>query len=344
MKKWIAVLLTAILTIVSVGCSKGAEKQEGSGQYPKKMVIGVQNMPNDDTIARAQGMFDKYITEPYGVELEFKMFDSGKDVYTAVASDSIDIGLLGTSPAAIAGSLGLDVEMIWIHEVLGDIEALVVRDGLGVETVADLEGMKIATPFASTAHFSLLSLLADAGIEDKVELLDMTTTSIVAAWERGDIDAAYLWEPQLSNLKEMGGTMLMSSADCAKIGCVTANVEIANKDFADKYPQLVTGYIKAVNEAANLYRSNPNEAAKVVAEVLDITEEEALLQMQGGIWLTIDEMLGEEYFGTSDKKGTLATIMKETADFLEQQESIEKAPELSYFEEFVNPEFMEAAK
>lgn len=340
MKRFIALLMTMMMVVGLCACD-GSKDGSAQGSYPKKMVIGIQNMPNDDAIARQQGLFEKYITEPYGVELEFKMFDSGKDVYTAVAANAIDIGLLGTSPAVIAGSLGLDVEMIWIHEVLGDIEALMVREDLGITTVEELAGKKIATPFGSTAHFSLLSLLTQAGIENDVELLDMSTTNIVAAWERGDIDAAYLWEPQLSNLKEMGGVMLKSSADCAEFGCVTANVEIANTDFSAKYPELVSGYIKAVYEAAEMWRNNPDEAATIVADVLGISKEDAMLQMEGGIWLTKDELLSAEYFGTSDAPGALVGVMKETADFLEAQDSIDAAPDEEFFKTFVNPAYIE---
>ena len=76
-----------------------------------------------------------------------------------------------------------------------------------------LIGKKIATPFASTAHYSLLNALKLNGISEKdVELLDMQPADIYAAWQRGDIDAAYVWEPTLANLLS-DGKILLSSAD-----------------------------------------------------------------------------------------------------------------------------------
>lgn len=92
---------------------------------------------------------------------------------------------MGNTNGIIALSRGLDVELIWLHEILGEIEALAVRKDSGIEKVEDLAGKSIATTFASTSHYSLLQVLNEAGIADQVQLLDMQTVDIVAAWERG---------------------------------------------------------------------------------------------------------------------------------------------------------------
>jgi len=62
----------------------------------------------------------------------------------------------------------INVELIWIHEILGDVEALVARDDSGIETIEDLRGKRIATTFASTSHLSLLTILQNANLEDEV--------------------------------------------------------------------------------------------------------------------------------------------------------------------------------
>ena len=64
-------------------------------------------------------------------------------------------------------------------------------------------------------------------------------------------------------------------------------MEIVRRDFAEKYPDIVSKYIKAVDKAVKLYKENEGEAVKTVADALHITEEEeALKQMQGSVWLT----------------------------------------------------------
>ncbi len=328
-----------VLAMVLVSCRKGGKAEENS--LPEEINFGIQRMPNDEAIAISQGFFDKYFSQK-GVKTNFIVFDSGSAVNTALASGSIDFGLEGSSPAVIAKSLGFDIEMIWIHEVLGEIESLAVKNDSGIETLADLVGRQVATPVASTAHYSLLNGLKDAGISEQVEILDMQPKDIVAAWSRGDIEAAYVWQPALANLLE-DGQIILSSEDMAAKGFVTANVEVVSGKFARKYPSMVASYIAAVSEAAEIYRNTPSKAAEIVAGYLEISPESALNQMKGSIWLDEQALLSPQYFGTSDAKGELVQIFKDTADFLAEQGSIESAPDLSVFRNFIEPKYIEMA-
>ncbi|MDT5326803.1 MAG: taurine transport system ATP-binding protein [Mycobacterium sp.] len=58
----------------------------------------------------------------------------------------------------------------------------------------------MGTPFASTAHYSLLAALAQNQLSaSDVRLVDLQPQAILAAWERGDIDAACTWLPTLDD-------------------------------------------------------------------------------------------------------------------------------------------------
>ena len=59
----------------------------------------------------------------------------------------------------------MDVELFWILEDIAAAEALVARNGSGVNSVADLKGKKIGTPFVSTSHFQLLYAMQKAGLK-----------------------------------------------------------------------------------------------------------------------------------------------------------------------------------
>ncbi len=56
-----------------------------------------------------------------------------RDVNTAIAGGSIDIGLVGSSPLAVAASNKLPIETFLIADLIGDAEALVVRNGAGID-------------------------------------------------------------------------------------------------------------------------------------------------------------------------------------------------------------------
>lgn len=337
------IVLAVILVGSFVGCGTNSEKSteipENSSSLPEEINFGILRVPNDETLAMAEGLFDKYFTDK-GIKCNFIVFDSGVDANKALASGSIDFATMGNTNSIIALSKEIEVEMIWIHEVLGEIEALAIKNNSGIDKIEDLSGKKIATPFASTSHYILLNVLKEADIDDQVQLLDMKTAEIVAAWERGDIKAAYTWQPSLGNLLQ-DGKILISSKDMADKGYITANVDVVRKEFANKYPDLVSDFIACLAEAADIYRQNPEAAAAIIAEELEITKEDALLQMQGSTWHTPEELLSQDFFGTSEKSGAFAAVMKDTSDFLQDQGSIENSPSQEEFNDYVNPLYIE---
>lgn len=329
MKKILKGLLACAMVLTFAGCGTNSSEEVTT------VVIGTQQMPNDEGIAKALD----YFTEEMGVEVELRSFDSGRDVATALMTEDIDLGLLGSCPASLAIAQGADVEYIWTHEVLGSAEALVVKDG--IESVEDLKGKTIATPFASTAHFSLLKCLEVNNIDtSEVTILDMQTAEIYTAWESDQIDAAYIWEPTMSQLTD--ANKLVTSGDMADAGYMTANVELVTKSFAEAHPELVEGYISALNRAVELYQNDQNAAVEAISSSLELSKDDALFQMSGSTWLNASEQIAPEYMGTSESKGAIAQNLYDIAEFLMDQGSITEVPELSVFEAAVNPSYAEA--
>ena len=102
---------------------------------------------------------------------------------------------------------------IFVVGLIGESEALVARNGAGIEKVEDLVGKKVAVPFVSTTHYSLLAALKHEGVDPKsVEILNLRPPEIAAAWARGDIDAAYVWDPALGQIKTTGKVVLRLGA------------------------------------------------------------------------------------------------------------------------------------
>lgn len=338
-KKILLFLLITGLALTLTACgSDQAQKGSTEESLPEEINFGILRVPNDETIAIAEGFFDEYFSER-GIEVNTRVFDSGVEANQALASGSIDFATMGNTNAITALARDLNVELVWIHEVLGENEALAVKEGSGIEEAEDLAGKRIAVPFASTAHYVLLNFLKEAGIEEDVQLLDMQTAEIVAAWERGDVQAAYTWQPTLAQLLKSGST-LTDSKEMAEKGYITANVEVVRKSFSEKYPELVADFISALTEAGDIYRNNPEQAAEIAGNDLGLETNVALHQMRGTTWKTREELLSEDFFGTVDQPGNFAVVMKDTSDFLQTQGSIEESPSQAAFNEYVNPEYI----
>lgn len=321
------------------GCDSN-NKQGADQEYPKEVRIGIIRVPNDKQVAIAENYFSTYFDE-LGISQKFVFFDSGVAANQAFASGSIDFAEMGYTNGVVALGSDLPVKLIWLHEIIGSSEGLVVQGEPEIRQVADLVGKKIATPFSSTAHYSLLNSLKEAGIADQVTLLDMQTSEIVAAWERGDIDGAYTWEPTLSVLKEKG-QVIIDSQELAAAGYLTANIELVHENFAKKYPELVTSYLDILNQGVQLYQKEPKKAGKAAAKALDITETEALAQMAGTRWLTKEEQLQEGFLGTQEKPGAFSQVFLETAEFLKDQGVLAEVPTSAAINQFIDTSYLEA--
>src|SRR3546814_11263796 len=89
----------------------------------------------------------------------------------------------------------------WSSDVCSSDLGLVVRADLPISAPTDLSGKRIAVPFGSTSYYLLLSLLRLEHIpENAVTLVDMTPSQARTAWDRREIDGAWLWETALHQM------------------------------------------------------------------------------------------------------------------------------------------------
>lgn len=281
--------------------------------------VAYQTTVDPAKVAQADGAYEKTSKS----EIDWRKFDSGAEVITAVASGDVQIGYVGSSPLAAAASHQLPIQTFLIATQIGAAEALVTRDGSGIKSPADLVGKKIAVPFVSTGHYSLLAALKHWNIDPaSVQVLNLAPPAIIAAWKRGDIDATYVWDPALGVAKE-NGKVLITSGELSKLGAPTFDAWIVRKDFAAKHPEVVKAFAKVTLDAYADYRqnpqawlSNPSNIAKVV-KLSGAKAEDIPLLLQGNVFPLAAEQV------TALGAPTIQAIT-DTATFLKQQGKVDK--------------------
>jgi taurine transport system substrate-binding protein len=231
----------------------------------KTVTFAYQDMMNPFRWVQQSGEIEKAT----GYKINWRQFGGGGDVIRAMASGDVAIGEVGSTGVATAISQGMDVELFWILEDIAAAEALVARNGSGVNSIADLKGKKIATPFVSTSHFQLLYALNKAGIKaTDAQILNMRPPEIAAAWSRGDIDATFIWDPVLGQVKK-NGKVLTTSGEICKQGACTFDGLIVTRKFAKENPEFMVALVKALAKQDADYRGNAKawtgDAAKVAA-------------------------------------------------------------------------------
>ena len=329
-------LAAIVVSTIGLGLATSVRAQE--------VTVGYQLIYNPWKVAIADGA----IEEATGRDIRFVKFDSGAKVINAMASGNVDIALAGSSPIAAGVSRGIDMQVFWIAEDIASAEALVARNGSGIDVndPSTLKGKKIGVPFVSTTHFHTLFALELWGIDpDDVELLNMQPNQIAAAWERGDIDAGFVWDPALGRLKASGEVMI-TSGELSAQGKATFDGLVVMREFAENNADFMARFVRAIADADEAYRSAPENfsadsenAQKIVSLVGgDVADVPNVLKLYR--FPTLEEQASDTWLG-GGAEGGAAKALYFTSAFLKEQDKIDTL--LDDYGTAVTPAYVEAA-
>ena len=327
LKALLVALVAGMLALT--GCSVD---QAGNDPEKPTIRIGYQTFPSGDLIVKNNKWLEEALPD---YNIKWVKFDSGADVNTAFVANELDFGALGSSPVArgLSEPLNIPYQVAFILDVAGDNEALVARNDSGITTIADLKGKRVATPFASTAHYSLLAALNQNGLSPAdVQLIDLQPQAILAAWERGDIDAAYSWLPTLNDLRKSGKD-LITSRQLAAEGKPTLDLAVVSTKFAEANPDVVDTWRKQQARALDVLKDDPSAAAKAIAAEVGLTPEDIEGQLTQTVFLTPQQVASAEWLGTDGAPGNLAANLQSASEFLAEQNQIPSAATLKAFQD-----------
>lgn len=162
--RWLPTLLTVSALTVAPAAVRA-----------QSLTVVYQTVPTPSLAAQAGGDYEKAT----GAKIAWRKFDSGAEVINAVASGDVQIAYLGSSPLAAAVNRKLPIEVFLIAAQLDTSEQLVARNGTGIDKPQDLVGKKVAVPFVSTGHYSLLAALKHWKIDPRsVNIVNLSPPNI----------------------------------------------------------------------------------------------------------------------------------------------------------------------
>lgn len=306
----------------------------------KKVVIAYQT----GAVPYLVGIANGDLAKQTGWDIEFRRFNSGADIFAAIASGDVQLGDVGSSPYAASVSKDLDVKGIYITAGAGDSEALVVRPD--IKSAADLKGKKFSAAPVSTDHYQLLAYLKQEGLTEKdAQVIAMPQPQIVAAWKRGDIDGAFVWDPALSELKK-DGKVLVTSGEVSKRGAPVFSALVVTGDFAKNNAEFLTKYVGLIDKYYVDFAKNPgnwtasSDNIKAIAKLQGGTPEENAGWLNTTVVVPLQEQVTAAWLGEGDK-GSVAKTLKDTAGFLKEQKKITAVKDS--YASFVDPQFAAAA-
>lgn len=287
---------------------------------PEQVTVGYfLEWPTASQVAQVEKQYDQAM----GVKVNWRAFDSGTAMSAAMASGDVDMAYSqGLVPFTVAVSQGLPITMVGIAVSYAENDNCVVskRSGVDKASAAKLSGQAVAVPFGTVAHYKMLKVLSHLDVDSrKLKLLDMAPADGAAALARGDVAMACGWGGALRRMKQYG-EVLMSAKEQEALGIRVFDVISASNRFAEKYPQMVTRFLKVTDDANRAYQQNPQKYLPTIAKASGMQKDDAEKVLNLFEFPLKSQQLSQQWLG-----GTVQTYTKAVADFFVQHKQIPRA-------------------
>ena len=231
---------------------------------------------------------------------DWKDYSSGSPITNQMLANKLDFGVMGDYPLIVNGAkfqATNSLETLYIsgtgYNQRGSGNAIVVPVDSEVQTLADLKGKTISVPVGSAAWGMTLKALQDLGIRDQVTIKNQSPPVGAANIAQNKIAAHGDFCPW-SEIMEFRGTG-RKIFDGSEAGVPYLHGVVVRKDYADKYPEVVVAFLKAVIAAGDWVRKDPVMAATKLEKWTGVEREIQYLYFSEGGALTLEPTLKKEW-------------------------------------------------
>jgi sulfonate transport system substrate-binding protein len=256
MKRWQALVVLALIL------SGVAHATPASADPAKQIRIGYQKI-GTLLVLKGQGLLEKRFAAQ-GISVKWVLFQSGPPLLEALNAGAIDFGYTGDTPPIFAEAAGVDFVYVAAEPSPGQSNAIVVRDGSGIKTLADLRGKKIALTKGSSAQNVLVQVLAKARIPyTAISPVYLQPADAGAALRSGSVDAWAIWDPFYALAERFPGVHKLTDA----YGIAPSNsFFLASRAFATQNPGIVRSLIAEIGTVTKWKATHQAQLAKVLSD------------------------------------------------------------------------------
>ena len=276
MHKKLIALLTAALTLntahaetirVAIGTQDTTINCATGGLLIRELKLLEKYLPHDG----------KYKDVQY--DIQWKNFTSGAPLTNEMVADKLDIGSMADFPGSFNGAAFAKAgkKSVFITVLSGSVQGsgngIVVPKSSPVQSLAELKGKTISVPFASTAHGMLLRAIKAQGWELDKDITVVTQAPEVAgsALQSNKIAAHADFVPFAELFPHRG--IARKIFDGSQAQAPTLHGSLVDAEYAKKYPEIVTAYLRAAIEADRIIAAEPEKYSELIAKVTGIEAE-----------------------------------------------------------------------
>ena len=215
--------------------------------------------------------------EEMGVIASWRLFPNGPAMIEAFQKDEIDLGYVGLPPAMIGIARGLKIKCV----AGGHVEGTVLIGGqsfrafeTATEALAQFKGKIIGTPRKGSIHDVILrKLIRDSDLVDSINIKNFDWADfILDAMMDGEVDGA-CGTPPLAVLAARQGAKIILPPDKTWPFNPSYGI-IATEKLILGSTSLLEDFLMLHEDACNILREQPEEAARLVNSVMKIIDED----------------------------------------------------------------------
>ena len=256
-------------------CGGGGGDTAGDGEM-QQVTVGV--IPIVDTapiwLGKEQGFF-----EEEGIDLEIQETTGGAAAVPGVVSGDFDFAFGNTLSLMVAQGQGLDLKYVangasTTGNTERDFSAVVVSADSDIQSPADLEGKTVSVNnLKNIGDTTIRHVVEEAGGDpNSIEFVEVGFPDAPAALDRGQVDAAWILDPFLTQTLDQGARAVSYNfAEFDPELDIAGYFTTAQK--MEQEAELVESFQNAMNRSLEYAEGNPDAVREIVGTYTQIDEE-----------------------------------------------------------------------
>lgn len=282
MKKKLSTLLVVLFMVCSlvVGCSLKNEGEEGNNE--ESVVANVVALKGPTGMGMVKMIDDE--NEDDAENYTFSIVNSVDEITPKIVNKEIDIAAV---PANLASVLYNNTNGEIVTLGINTLGVLyIVENGNSVNSIEDLKGKTIYTSGkGATPEYSLNYILEENGIDKTKDVtieFKSEHTECLAALINDKNGIALLPQPFVTTALSKNENLRVAldltkeweniNKDSDESSSLLTGVLVARKEFVEKYPNKVKGFLEEYKKSVDFTNTNIDEAAKLIDENGIVTE------------------------------------------------------------------------
>jgi NitT/TauT family transport system substrate-binding protein len=269
MRRYIAGIATAVLVAAVAGCgSSGDSGGTATENGTTKVKVGV--IPIVDVAPIYLGQKKGFFASRK-IDLTMESGQGGAAIVPGVVSGQFQFGFSNLTSLLIAQTKNVPIKVVAngvaSTGVAGkDFGGVTVKADSPIKTAKDLAGKKISENTLKNIGDTTIreSVRKAGGDPSGIKFVEMPFPNMAAALDAGQVDAAWVVEPQLSQILGSGGRVVAWNFVDPAPNLTIAGYFTSTKLLADK-PDLVKNFTAAMNESLAYADAHPDEVRAIMS-------------------------------------------------------------------------------